>query len=270
MIDGEMSRRLIKQRIADEAQRCGQHPAGFHALSHEDIENFAPLNTPEGQQSIDRVIAEKMGGVVDLIIFDNVMSLLTGDMKDEESWRQTLPWIHDLTKRSIGQVWVHHTGHDQSRVYGTSTIRWQMDVHGHLEPLTRADTDVSFTLTFPKARERTPTNRADFAECSIALIDDRWTSQLTEGVRKTKVSPLGRKFLDALRNATIGSGAPRQHGCPTASFDQWRAECRRTGLLDPSNKDSVRSLFSKYKRELIVTNHVACNEEMAWTLDGSE
>jgi AAA domain len=65
MIDGEMSRRLLKRRIADEAQRCGEHPAGFHALSHEDIENFAPLNTPEGQKAIDRVIVENMAGAVD-------------------------------------------------------------------------------------------------------------------------------------------------------------------------------------------------------------
>jgi hypothetical protein len=45
-VDGEMANRLLKERLADEANRLGLVPAGFHALSHEDVENFAPLNTP--------------------------------------------------------------------------------------------------------------------------------------------------------------------------------------------------------------------------------
>jgi hypothetical protein len=42
-----------------------------------------------------------MGGV-DLVIFDNMMALLGGDMKDEESWRKTLDWQKSLTRRHIG------------------------------------------------------------------------------------------------------------------------------------------------------------------------
>ncbi len=37
-----------------------------------------PLNTPEGQAFIDAII-ERIGGV-DLVIFDNVMSLIVGDI----------------------------------------------------------------------------------------------------------------------------------------------------------------------------------------------
>ena len=46
-IDGEMSRRLLKQRIADAARRLGAIPDTFYALSHEDIEGFA-LSTHGG------------------------------------------------------------------------------------------------------------------------------------------------------------------------------------------------------------------------------
>jgi hypothetical protein len=35
-------------------------------------------------------------------------------MKDEEPWQDTLPWIRSLTNRSIGQLWVHHTGHEET------------------------------------------------------------------------------------------------------------------------------------------------------------
>ncbi len=63
----------------------------MHVLSHEDIPDFAPLNTPEGQAQIEHQI-KRIGGV-DLIVFDNIMCLIAGDMKDEEGWRQTLPWV---------------------------------------------------------------------------------------------------------------------------------------------------------------------------------
>src|SRR5262249_26222978 len=89
-IDGEMSRRLLKQRVLDEAERLGTSPETFFALSHEDIEGFKPLNTIEGQAWMDALI-KKLGGI-DLIIFDNIMCLTVGDMKDSEPWQQTLPW----------------------------------------------------------------------------------------------------------------------------------------------------------------------------------
>ena len=113
-IDGEMSRRLLKRRLNDEIARVGKQPGGFFAFSHEDADNFAPLNTPEGQKFIDGVVGS-IGGV-DLIVFDNIMSLISGDMKDEESWRQMLPWVRSLTRKNIGQIWIHHTGHDRIEV----------------------------------------------------------------------------------------------------------------------------------------------------------
>src|SRR5258708_15194487 len=241
-------------------------PDGMHALSHDDDPNFAPLNTSKGQSFINEVI-ERIGGV-DLITFDNIMSLIAGDMKEEESWRQTLPWILSLTSRNIGQIWVHHTGHDETRGYGSKTREWMMDTVLHLDRIERADTDVSFQLTFRKARERTPDTRADIADVNIAMVNDRWTSQGVEGVSRSKGKPsgMGAKFLDALRNATIGS-SERMHSCPAATLDAWRAECRKLSLLDPDMKpDAARSLFSKYKRELIALNLVACNETHAWTL----
>ena len=55
-------------------------------------------------------------GRVDFIFFDNIMSLIAGDMKEEEGWRQALPWIKSLTKRAIGQVWMHHTATSHPRL----------------------------------------------------------------------------------------------------------------------------------------------------------
>jgi hypothetical protein len=261
-VDGEMSRRLLKQRIADEVERIGDRPASFYALSHEDVEDFAPLNTPSGQACIEREI--KRIGHVDFLILDSIMCLTVGDMKEEISWQQTLPWIRSLTRRNIGQLWGHHTGHDASRTYGTKTREWQMDTVMHLEAIERPDTDISFRLEFRKARERTPSNRTDFAHVQIALVNNEWTWQTADGGSsvKEKVSPFASKFLEALYDAT----STKMRGYPAATLEEWRAECVNRGLLEADRPDSARALLSKYKRELIVANRIACNEEMAWVL----
>jgi hypothetical protein len=100
-IDGEMSRRLLRQRVLDEAERLGASPESFLALSHEDIPSFRPLNTPEGQTWMNAFI-DKIGGI-DLIIFDNIMCLTIGDQKDTEPWQQTLPWALSLTNARSGK-----------------------------------------------------------------------------------------------------------------------------------------------------------------------
>ena len=206
-------------------------------------------------------------GGVDLIVFDNIMSLVAGDQKDEEGWRQIMPWVLSLTKRSMGQIWIHHTGHDGNRSYGTKTREWQMSNHVHLDRVNLEDTDVSFTWAFKKARERNPENRGDFDDVNIALVNGRWTGSASS-TRKEKLRPLERKFFEALQNATIGNEANKMYGRPAASFDLWKAECTRKGLLDPQSKDNAnRALFSKNKLALVTKNYIACNDTMAWTLE---
>jgi hypothetical protein len=264
-IDGEMSRRLLKKRLAAEVRRLGFAPETFFAFSHEDIEDFAPLNTQAGQSVIDALVAH-LGGV-DLIIFDSVMCLTAGDMKDEESWSQTLPWVRKLTRASIGQVWIHHTGHDETRSYGTKTREWQLDLVAFLEAVERADTDVSFCLRFTKARERTPDTRADFQDVRVALVLDQWQHDAKQTQRSNKVSPLGLKFLAALNDALSGDTATKVNGRAAVGQAEWWAECVRAGLIDPDAKPtSARTLYYKYRRELIGANRIACAGDLQWTL----
>jgi hypothetical protein len=261
-VDGEMSRRLLNKRLADVIRRLGIAPDTLFVLSHEDIEGFSPLNAPEGQAQIEAFIT-KIGGV-DFIVCDNIMSLVGGDQKDEEGWRQILPWVRDLTRRSIGQLWIHHTGHDETRSYGTKTREWQLDTVMHMERVERADTDVSFTLSFRKARERTPDNRADFQDVTVALVNDEWMHNGTAPSPKRRpLSPMARKFFEAFTNA------------PTSVFDgrlsvtskDWQAECIVLGLIDKAAKEaSARALYSKYRRELVAASYVACSGDLTWRL----
>lgn len=264
-VDGEMSRRLLRQRILDECARHAGNTDAFYALSREDIETFRPLNTPDGQAWLLSFV-EQLG--IELVCFDNVMSLTIGDMKEELPWQQTLPLVHELTRRGVGQIWIHHTGHDKSRGYGSSTREWQLDVVIHLEKVDRPDTDVSFSFSFTKARERTPNTRFDFQDVKIALVNDRWEHEVSEAVRPDRVAPQTAKALDALINAIASDDAVNLSGGRRAvSTDRWKAECVHLGLIDTEAKaHSARTLFSKFRRELIAANRIACEEDWSWLL----
>jgi Bifunctional DNA primase/polymerase, N-terminal/AAA domain len=265
-IDGEMSRKLLRQRLLDEAERLGSMPEGFHAINREDIPDMLPLNDSRGQAWIDALI-QKMGGI-DFVCFDNIMCLTVGNPKDPESWQATLPWALTLTHRQIGQVWVHHTGHDATRGYGDKSREWQMDTVIHLDAAKRPDTDVSFKASFKKARERTPLTRTDFQEVTIALVDDVWEHSISEGIRPGKINALTAKALDALTNVIGSSQAVTLSGKRrAASTEHWKAECLLLGLLDGKAKPNViRATFSKFRTNLIAANRIACEGEWSWLI----
>jgi hypothetical protein len=210
----------------------------------------------------------KEAGHVDLIIFDNIMSLILGDMKDEESWRKTLPWVKSLTKRHIGQIWIHHTGHDETHSYGTKTREWQMDTVIQLEKISRPDTDVSFQLVFKKARERRPETRDDFADVCVTLLDGEWNHEASLAPQRAAApSPLGNKFLAALMDALGGTNVIMHKKGRCVNIETWRQACTLHGLIEKGQKeDSARSLFSKYKRELIACNLIMCRNELVWLI----
>lgn len=159
-IDGEMPRDEIKRRLLTNSR--GGAPDTLYVLSREDFEGLPPLNTEDGQVWLDTFISDH--GPFALIVFDNIQSLLTGNMKDEELWATALPWVRSLTKRQMGQIWFHHTGHDETRSYGSKAKEWQMDTVIVMEGTKAEDADVAFTLKFTKARMRTPDNKADFED----------------------------------------------------------------------------------------------------------
>lgn len=228
LIDGEMPTALIKQRTVDLMRRIGGIPPNSIAIySRDRAEEFAkafprlgmmePLNTDAGQAfALDLVTA--IGGV-DGIIFDNVMSLIAGDQKDEVPWFETLPLVSKVTARGMAQIWLDHTGHNTSRQYGSATKAWRFDVVGIMTPLegdaAAGNGEVAFTLSFDspgKARRRTPDNWRDFEPRVVRLADDRWSAERAGGeaksTRQSAVSPVARAFHGALLDALSASETP--------------------------------------------------------------
>lgn len=258
-IDGEMSRRLFRDRIKDYKRRAGGETSKtFLALSHEDIEDFKPLNTKEGQACIERII-EKLGSV-DLIVFESMMGLIQGSMREEEPWAQTLPWIKSLTRRSIGQIWIHHTEHDETRGYGDKTREWQLDTVVFLTPDKNDLIDIGFTMEFRKARDRTPQTRDDSREVRISLADDKWTCDehasaiagKPKGKRRDSQEELAWRFLNETL-LDLGKIPPVNGRIPantqTVTLDQWRQICADRGLTESGKPGSKLTAFNRAKEQ---------------------
>jgi hypothetical protein len=164
----------MKTRITDEARRAaGTIPDDLAILSVADNPAMRPLNTEEGRDYIDAVIARFRP---EFIIFDNIQALILGDMKEEDGWASVLPWIKSITGKRIGQEWIHHTGHDEGRGYGTKTREWPMDTVAIMKGVDRPEALISFELSFTKHRDKRPDNQTDYATVQIALVADKWTS----------------------------------------------------------------------------------------------
>jgi RecA-family ATPase len=241
-IDGEMSARLMKQRLREAADRIGSVPDGLIIISKEDYPEMPPLNLPVGQKWLDNFV--KKHAPIDLIIFDNVQALLAGDQSKEESWSPMLPWVRSLTRRSIGQIWFHHTGHDEARSYGTKTREWQMDTVILMERVETSDADLAFTLKFTKARERTPENRDDFEAVTMSLVDDQWTvGKSTDKTNNRPSSHTQRLAVDALISlaAEYGEPLPTTMGLPAGiraiPIALFKNEVLARGIVDGESKN---------------------------------
>jgi AAA domain/DnaB-like helicase N terminal domain len=275
-IDGEMSRRVMKKRLADATRRHGSRPETLFILSREDVEDMPPLNTAAGQAYIDALIKE-LGGV-DFIFFDNVQSLLVGDMKEEEAWEDTLPWIKRLTKRRIGQCWVHHTGWETSRGYGTSTREWQMDTVAIMEAVEGSDSDIAFSLKFTKARERDPTNRADFEPVVITLGNDQWS--VKHGKLPTKSGALTsgeRGWLADITDLFAAPGAAQMAvptpGMPpvlTLTREQVRNGLKRKGRFSADHNEPLmqahRTKLSTALNSLKDKGKICMTDKFVWLM----
>jgi DnaB helicase-like protein/AAA domain-containing protein len=266
-IDGEMSARLMKTRVDDVVRRSGAAPANLFILNREDFPDMPPLNTEEGQRFIDRVIGAI--GQIGLIVFDNIQSLLTGSMIEEDSWADTLPWIRSLTQRKIGQLWVHHTGYDETHGYGTSTRDWQFDTGMLLERVERPETDLAFIMKFTKARERTPDNRTDFEPTLITLVNDQWSSE-RGGIANGRKQLARDRALDLLKEAIArgeGQIPPANGHLPPNTYcvteGMWRRYYEMGSISEPTAEAKMKA-FKRAAGRLIAIGAVGKWELWVW------
>jgi hypothetical protein len=271
--DGELPAETFKERLQFIASRYGEdlNLYGYNRDALRDGEMPA-FNSPEGEAWLWREIDAVHP---DLVIFDSVMCLMTGAMSEEESWTPIKPLMRKLSKRRIAQVWLHHTGHDTSRGFGTKTREWEMDT---VVSLTKGDeTGETVALEFKKARLRTPENHLQFESRLVRCDQDGWAcvGPLRGGKSNSssETDNLKRALLEAYDR--LADGAAQQSGFDgkpvrKVSAKALRVEVKSRGFLDTDDKGHItstsRALYRKAKSALLTAKTLIEAEGVIWRL----
>jgi hypothetical protein len=277
IVDGEMPLDLLQERIGLACRWFGIEPPkdGLFIVSREDVEEMPPLDSEEGAQWL---LALAQACEAEFIILDNIMSLTVGDLREEATARALVPLSRELSRRKVGQLWLHHVGHDKTRAYGPKLLSWQMDAVGLGEFVADDTADVSFKLTWQKARRRTPGNRADFEPAIIRLADEAWSStpaptgtpgQLS---RSRPLSPSGEIAMNALQKALGAAGERPPHHDMTRGVAEavklrtWRSHFTQVAGYEAEAKDkeAERKAWNRGRENVLARGGVRVWGEWCW------
>jgi hypothetical protein len=267
--DGEMPGETVKERMQLLAERYSPD-LELWVFSRDVLKDgdMPPLNTPEGEKWLLREIDLIKPH---LIVFDAVMSLLSGPMSEEESWAPMKPIVRQISSRRIGQIWMHHTGHDASRSFGTKTREWEMDT---VIRLTREEDSDALLLEFTKARLRKPETKEQFETKTISLGPDGWTWSGGAAGKRTKRSPHEQlkamilTFYDQLADDVEPSSG--FDGAPVRKVrtDDLRDKLKTRGFLDAKDTggltENSRKQFSRAKTDLLTAQTLVENGGLIW------
>jgi hypothetical protein len=180
-LDGELPAETFKERMHLVAEQYGAD-IQLYGYSRDILgyNEMPPLNTEEGEHWLESEVRLMKP---DAIFADSIMSLTIGNMSDEESWSPLKPLIRRLSARRVAQVWLHHTGHDTTKSYGSKTKEWELDTVLALTPA--AEDGSAILADFTKARLRTPANRDQFKPRSLTRGPDGWIAEEATPSRKT-------------------------------------------------------------------------------------
>jgi hypothetical protein len=273
-IDGEMPAQTFKERMQLIADRFGTD-IPFYGYNREDLGDgeMPPLNEEDGEKwlmkEIDAVRPE-------LIIFDSIMCLLSGTMAEEESWEPAKHLVRRITSRSIAQAWLHHTGHDGSKGFGTKTREWEMDTIVRLA--FDGDERDAITMEFRKARLRTPETADEFKPRSISRGENGWnfgdvegkpgTSRRSDDVAKVKraIDDAYERLADSVEKRHGFDGAPVQK----VSVEAIRNEVKNRGWLDQKETGGLtgaaRMMFLRAKTDLVATGRYIEADGLFWKI----
>jgi hypothetical protein len=202
------------------------------------------------------------------------MCLLAGVMGDEESWTPVKLLMRKISSKRIGQGWLHHTGHDTGKGFGTKTREWEMDTVLSLSANAASD-EQGVLVEFKKARLRTPQTSDQFKSRVIVRDQYGWTAT-DEAPKAKRPHQSGRDILSTAMLAAYDrlvddvETTPGFDGKPVRklSIDKLRNELKIRGFLETNDAGGItgaaRKLFHDAKAELISLGRLIEKEGEIW------
>ncbi len=278
-LDGELPAETFKERMELIGNHYGDDIALF-GYSRDVLapDEMPPLNTDMGRAWLLREIETTQP---DVIFFDSIMCLLAGNMSEEDSWAPIKDLVRQISSRRIAQIWLHHTGHDASKGYGTKTREWEMDT---VVMLSKIETDddapemsAAFRLEFTKARMKTPANYRQFAAKTVRSTEFGFVAEEGAGAAKNKpqsdIVIVRNAFVDAYAN--LADGVTQSPGFDGALVRKVKAnairdELRSRGYLDTNEKGQITNLsrqkLYRAKTELLAKKVFVESEGLVWRI----
>jgi AAA domain len=273
-LDGELPDETLKERLQLVASRYGGDLDLW--VYNRDVVEMPPLNTSHGRTWLFREIDAISP---DIIFFDSIMCLVDGDLTDPDHWVPINELLGLISAKHIGQVWLHHTGHDATRGFGTKTREWKMDIVMMLTKVENGadvSSDTTFNLEFKKARLRNGKNFKEFMPLTVTHTDEGFSC--TQGLSRTKgsrgVDVLQTQFKRAYEKVVDGiKPTPGFDGMPVKKvhIDKIRDELKTRGFLDKDEKKGsitgkARVELKRAKDKLLASGEFVQDDELIWRI----
>ena len=276
-IDGEMPAETFKERIVQVTSLYGAD-IDLVGINRDDQSSnnleMPPLNTEDGVEWLKHKIKYVRPAA---IAFDSIMCLLSGDMKDEESWEPIKSLMKWLTNQRIAQIWVHHTGHAQCKSYSSNTREWELDTVLRLDR--PPNNEEGFILNFTKNRLKTFENAEEFDRVHCKLTDSGWVAEqsIKEKTKKGDDRTNYAEFIEQAYSNLAQNAVENHTGHDGSAVRAIKiAEVRRWivdhGLIPPKDdggkvmSDGDRKVFSRAVADLNKIGRFAGNSDSLWRI----
>lgn len=275
-IDGEMPADTFKERMEQIAEVYGSE-LQLYGYNRDDLgdETIPPLNTTQGEAWLMNEIATIKP---ELIVFDSVMALLIGNMKEEEPWEPVKVMIRRITSMRIAQIWMDHAGHNASKAYGTSTKMWEMDTSVKLEKANNKG--IGFNLSFDKARLRKDENFAQFQPLNVEMQLGRFVYSVIEnntGQSATRFSltrEIPKVMYDLIaRGKCVATTGHDKKPVTAVKLDDIRDHLKDRGLLEVEGNSvtpTARQSLARSRKDLIASGVIYGDSRLVWFGANSE
>ncbi len=275
-LDGELPAETFKERMELIGDRYGDDIELFgYSRDVLSPDEMPPLNTDAGRAWLWREIEIVKP---DLISFDAIMCLLSGNMSEEESWAPVKDLMRKISAKRIAQLWLHHTGHDTTKGYGTKTREWELDIVIMLSKLEsegdEPDPSAAFQLEFTKSRAKTPRNYLQFSPRTVRATEAGFVAEdggPAKPKAKGEIATLMKAFAAAYDR--LADGVEKSAGFDGAQVikvkvDAVRDEMKSRGYLDKDEKGRVtaasRKAFGRAKMALLEAKRFVEAEGLIW------